>query len=144
MNKIKIIFTQTLMISTAILFGIGIGNALSFFIKGTASFNWQWYIPLSITLSGFLCSLPTVFILSLDQLNTKAMWMRIFLHFICVAVIVVGCGYFFHWYDSLAGLIPILINYIIIYVFVWAATAWMGKTDEKKINEAIRDYQDEE
>lgn len=144
MNKIKLIFIQTLMVSTAILFGIGVQAVISHFVGGFEVMNWPWYIPLSIVLSGFLSSIPTTLILSLDTLSKRRMWFRIILHFILVGVIVSLCGLVFKWFDSLAGYIPIIGMYILIYVFVWAASGWMAKSDEKKINEAIKDFQDED
>ena len=55
-----------------------------------------------------------------------------------------GCGYLFGWYDSAAGFAVIGGMYVLIYGFVWAASIWMGKADEKKINEAIDGIRDEE
>ena len=41
MNKTKIIFNQTLMISTAILFGMGVRTAILFAAAGEYMINWQ-------------------------------------------------------------------------------------------------------
>lgn len=144
MNKIKLIFTQTLMISTAILFGIGIQLLLIHFTSGRREMTWIWYTPLSIVFTGFLCSIPTVFLLGMDNLSRTAIWTRIGIHFLCIGGLVSLCGYLFKWYDSLNEYLPILVMYVLIYFFVWCTTIWMAKTDEKKINEAIKDFQDEE
>ena len=38
----------------------------------------------------------------------------------------------------------VMIFYFLIYGFVWLATLWMQKMDEEKINQALREIQDEE
>lgn len=144
MKTIKIIFYQTLTISTAVLLLLGIQSMFSYFTDSTETLYWPWYIPLSIILTGFLCAIPTLFLLNLDSLGRKAMLLRIFLHFIFITAIVALCGYLFKWYTSRSGFISIMVMDVLIYVFVWAATLWFAKSDEKKINEAIKNVQDEE
>ena len=144
MQKAKIIFHQTVMISAAILFGIGVQMILQHCISGAESLTLNWNVPISICLTGFLCSLPTYFLLDLDSLKKNVMWMRIVIHFILVGGIVVLCGYLFDWYGDLFDVRKIVIMYSIIYVFVWIITAWIGKSDEIKINAAIKDMHDSE
>ncbi len=145
MNKMKMIFTQTLMISTAILLGLGL-QALASFLTApeNSSTLWPWYMPLSIILAGFLCSLPTLFIENMENLNSGTMKMRIVLHFLSVLVVVSLCGLLFNWYENIKEYMIIFIMYVLIYAFVWAATFWIGKADENKINEAIKAIRDEE
>ena len=142
MQKAKIIFHQTVMISAAILFGIGVQMILQHYIEGAESLTLSWNVPISICLTGFLCSLPTYFLLDLDSLKKNVMWMRIVIHFISVGGIVVLCGYLFDWYGNLFDVRKIVVLYSIIYVFVWFVTAWIAKSDEIKINAAIKDMQD--
>ena len=144
MQKAKIIFHQTVMISAAILFGIGIQMILQHYISGTESLTLNWNVPISICFTGFLCSLPTYFLLDLDSLKKNVMWMRIVIHFISVGGIVVLCGYLFDWYGNLFDVRKIVVLYSIIYVFIWFVTAWIAKSDEIKINTAIKDIQDSE
>ena len=142
MQKAKIIFHQTVMISAAILFGIGVQMILQHYIEGAESLTLSWNVPISICFTGFLCSLPTYFLLDLDSLKKNVMWMRIVIHFISVGGIVVLCGYLFDWYGSLFNVHSTLVMYSIIYIFVWFVTAWIAKSDEIKINAAIKDMQD--
>ena len=144
MNKIKILFNQTLMISTAILFGVGIQMLIRHFLKNDDMLTWPWYVPLSIVLTGFLCSLPTMVLIYDTEISRKRMLVRIAIHFVLVGSIVSLCGFLFKWYETLDEYLPILIMYIVIYLFVWAATGWLTKSDEKKINAAIKDIQDRE
>ena len=142
MNKAKIIFHQTVMISAAILFGIGVQMILQHYIEGAESLTLSWNVPISICFTGFLCSLPTYFLLDLDSLKKNVMWIRIVIHFISVGGIVVLCGYLFDWYGSLFNVQSTLVMYSIIYIFIWFVTAWIAKSDEIKINAAIKDMQD--
>ena len=144
MQKVKTIFSQTLMISTAILFGIGMLMLVQHFSLGVQTFSFQWGDPLSICLTGFLSSLPTYFLLDMDSLKKREVWIRMGIHFVSVLGIVVLCASLFHWFGQIINLRIICLMYSIIYLFIWCATAWMAKADEIKINEAIKDLQDSE
>ena len=144
MQKVKTIFSQTLMISTAILFGIGMLMLVQHFSLGVQTFSFQWGDPLSICLTGFLSSLPTYFLLDMDSLKKREVWIRMGIHFVSVLGIVVLCASLFHWFGQIINLRILCLMYSIIYLFIWCATAWMAKADEIKINEAIKDMQDAE
>ena len=144
MQKVKTIFSQTLMISTAILFGIGMLMLVQHFSLGVQTFSFQWGDPLSICLTGFLSSLPTYFLLDMDSLKKREVWIRMGIHFVSVLGIVVLCASLFHWFGQIVNLRILCLMYSIIYLFIWCATAWMAKADEIKINEAIKDLQDSE
>ncbi len=144
MNKTKIIFNQTLMISTAILFGMGVRTAILFAAAGEYMINWQWYIPLSIIAVGFLCSLASLLLYDDSAVSKVDFRFRKCLHCILVFAIVSLSGYFFDWYSTFDEYLLIVIMYIIIYAFVWISTIWMLKADEKKINDAISEIRDEE
>ena len=144
MQKVKTIFSQTLMISTAILFGIGMLMLVQHFSLGVQTFSFQWGDPLSICLTGFLSSLPTYFLLDMDSLKKREVWIRMGIHFVSVLGIVVLCASLFHSFGQIINLRILCLMYSIIYLFIWCATAWMAKADEIKINEAIKDLQDSE
>ena len=144
MQKVKTIFSQTLMISTAILFGIGMLMLVQHFSLGVQTFSFQWGDPLSICLTGFLSSLPTYFLLDMDCLKKSEVWIRMGIHFVSVLGIVVLCASLFHWFGQIINLRILCLMYSIIYLFIWCATAWMAKADEIKINEAIQALQDPE
>ena len=144
MQKLKIIFHQTFMISTAILFGIGMLMLIQHFLSGVQTFSFEWSDPLSICFTGFLSSLPSYFLLDLDSLKKSEVWIRMGIHFVAVLGIVVLCASLFHWFGQIINLRIICFMYSFIYLFVWGATAWMAKADEIKINVAIIDLQDSE
>ena len=144
MQKLKIIFHQTFMISTAILFGIGMLMLIQHLVSGVQTLSLQWSDPLSICFTGFLSSLPTYFLLDMDSLKKSEVWIRMELHFVLVLGIVVLCASLFHWFGQIINLRILCLMYSLIYHFVWGATAWMAKADEIKINEAIQALQDPE
>ena len=144
MQKLKIIFHQTFMISTAILFGIGMLMLIQHWVSGVQTLSLQWSDPLSICFTGFLSSLPTYFLLDLDSLKKSEVWIRMGIHFVSVLAIVVLCASLFHWFGQIINLRILCLMYSLIYLFVWGATAWMAKADEIKINGAIKDLQDSE
>ena len=144
MQKVKTIFSQTLMISTAILFGIGILMLIQHFSLGVQMFSFQWSDPLSICFTGFLSSLPTYFLLDMDNLKKSKVRIRMGIHLVLVLGIVILCASLFHWFGQIINIRIICLMYSLIYLFVWGATAWMAKADEIKINEAIQALQDPE
>ena len=144
MSRAKIIFNQTLMISTAILFGMGIRTAVLYFVSDRYMLSWQWYIPLSIIIVGFLCATASLLLYDDSAENKVKLPVRICLHFLLVLGIVSASGYLFEWYSKLGEYLIILVMYVIIYAFVWISTVWMLKADEKKINDAINEIRDEE
>ena len=144
MQKLKIIFHQTFMISTAILFGIGMLMLIQHMVSGVQTLSLQWSDPLSICFTGFLSSLPTYFLLDMDSLKKSEVWIRMGIHFVLVLGIVVLCASLFHWFGQIINLRIICLMYSFIYLFVWGATVWMAKADEIKINEAIKELQDAE
>lgn len=144
MSKGKLVFYQTLMISTAILFGHGVQAAIYQIMGMGYTFVWPWYIPLSIIITGFLCAVPTLLLVEDDKLSSKHIKVRIFMHFAFLLGVVSLCGYFFQWYRDLRQYASLAIIYVLIYGFVWGATLWTTKSDENRINEAIKAIQDEE
>ena len=144
MRRCKIIFNQTLMISTGILFGLGIQELIRWLADETTEIRWPWYIPLTIIFTGFLCSLASLFLVDEDGSDVTHAKGRIALHFITLLVVVALCGWLFGWYSDFGEFAVIAVMYVVIYIFVWVGSLWITKSDEKKINEAIKDIQDEE
>ncbi|MBQ9199930.1 MAG: DUF3021 family protein [Lachnospiraceae bacterium] len=139
-KKTKVIFEETLMISTGIFFMIGIGGVITHLSGG--EYSLAWYHPLSIIFISFLCSLPTLLLKEAD--GGKSGILRIILHCLSLFVIVSVAGYIFKWYTDLSGYISVIIIFFVVYVFVWSSSIWMGKIDETKINKALEQFRDEE
>lgn len=141
MNRWKILFQQTLMISTGVLFLIGI-NGLVSYLTGT-DFCFEWYYPFSIILLGLLCS-PLTWLFILNGVFKKHFIWNLILHFLSIWVIVVVIGWIFHWYSTLKQILQLSVQAIVVYIFVWVATLWILRTEDKKINQVLKDIQDKE
>ena len=146
MNKLKLWFTQTMMISFAILTGIIIeGLVYSIFGRDDlASFSLSWLQLLSIVLTGALCSVPTVLFLTDTDIPRKKYIVRIALHCLGLYLIVSLFGWIFKWFTNLGGFIMVTAIFFLVYVFVWTVSIWLYKRDDKKINMALDDIRDEE
>ena len=143
MVKFKLIFNQTLMISSAILFGLGIEELVEFLMTGDKQLTWQWYIPLSIILCAFVCSVPSIIFID-DYSAGRVFMLKVVIHFICIFAAVSLFAKLFGWYDSFRGYLVIAVMIFVVYGFTWAATYWLAKSDEAKINEALDDMRDED
>ena len=142
MNKLKLIFNQTLMISTGILFGLGIQAFFGAILSNDTQIIWDWYTPFSIVFTGFLCSIPSVFLTLENDVKETRFILRLVIHFITLLGVVSLCSKLFHWYSSLTEYLWIVLMYVVIYFFVWVATYWLAKNDENKINKALKDISD--
>lgn len=143
MDKLKILFQQTLMISTGILFVIGVEGLVSH-LTGR-NFEIEWYYPFSIILTGVLCSIPSLLLMMWAEESSKRRFLlQVFLHCLVILAIVSIVGWIFNWYSTLVQYLVVVIAYFVVYVFVWVATIWIHKDEENKINNALKNIQDEE
>ena len=142
MNAAKKLFVQSMIISTSILFLNGINAVIQHFARNDIVL--QWYHPISIVLTGVLCSLPTVLLLDWEQWDRKTLWFRVSLHCLALYAVVAGAGWVFKWYVDGEGLIALSVIFFVIYAFVWLSSHWLDKQDEKKINQALDEIRDRE
>lgn len=143
MEKLKLVFQHTLMISFGICVAMGVQCVLGQIIDGHVTV--EWFYPISIPLTGLVCSIPSVLLAQQKQEQPARVYARrIALHCISLYVIVIGFGRLFKWYTVLSGFIILTVEFFLIYIFVWAASGWIGLLDAKEINEAIESIRDEE
>ena len=146
MNKLKLWFLQTMMISFAILCGIVLEGVVFLIIDHDplSSMHLNWYQLLSIPLTGAVCSVVTVLILCRENLSKKAYMISVIIHCICLYGVVVLFGKLFALYTKIDGFILVTIIYFLVYAFVWIGTRFFQKQDDNKINRALEDIRDEE
>lgn len=144
MNKLKTIINDMVIISTAMVLGLGIQEMIIHFTRGIRSFEMPWYIPLTIPFVSLLCALPSALLNDCNELSKKQICFRIYLHFICLKLIVTVCGFIFHWYSQASEYMVIMLVFILIYMSVWFLSWWLGKRDEDMINEALQKIHDKE
>ena len=142
MKKRKIIMEQTFLLSFLMLTITGLEGIYSHWNGDPISFSW--YLPASLLLMSFLCSLPTLLLLSEKNMTKKEWGLRIACHCLITYALVMGAGYLFHWYVSLTYFLVTTVAYFIIYVLVWVFTLFLEKYDEKLINEALKNIRDED
>lgn len=142
MGKLRIIFQQTLMVAIGILLIFG-AEGVAAHVMGK-DYIIEWYQPFTIICTGFLCSLPTLFLIY-DENAEKSGWLlRLLLHCLTELAVVSAAGFFFRWYGSLKRFCIFVVEYFAVYLFACLATIFVCKTDEIRINEALKNIQDEE
>jgi len=142
MNMMKKLFVQSMVISTSILFLNGINFVFQHFTGNDISL--AWYQPITIILTGVLCSLPSILLENMDQWNRKKVWFMVVLHCLTLYAVVIGASFLFHWYSGLDGYVGVSVIFFTIYAFVWLTNRWLDKKDEKKINKALDAIRDKE
>lgn len=135
------LFDQTLMVSMGILFLLGIEGVIRHMMG--KEFQLHWYDPMAIVLTGCFCSFPTLLFCT-EGYGGGRFWLRVALHCLMEWGIVSLAGWIFQWYTTAGGYLVVMIFFFLIYGFVWLASIWMQKIDEEKINQALREIQDEE
>lgn len=144
MKRIKTVVNDMFIIATCMVAGLGIQEALIHFSSNMQSFEMPWYIPLTIPIAAFLCALPSALIDDCDGWNIRQTIFRVVLHYLCLFLVVSGCGFAFTWYSSLAEYLVIVLVFTIIYGMVWLIGWWLEKRDESNINSALKAMQDKE
>ena len=146
MDKLRLWFLQTMMISFAILCGIVLEGLVFLIIHQDplSSVVLNGYQLLSIVLTGAICSVVTVLLLCKENISKKAYRIRVIIHCICLYLVVILFGKLFAWYTKLDGFIMVTILFFLIYAFVWVATRFFQKQNDNKINKALGDIRDEE
>ncbi len=146
MNKLKLWFLQTMMISFAILCGIVLEGVVFLIIDHDplSSFSLNWFQLLSIPLNGAVCSVVTLLLLYRENLSKKGYLISVIIHCICLYGVVILFGKLFSWYKRWDGFILMTIIYFLVYAFVWIATCFFQKQDDNKINKALDSIRDEE
>lgn len=142
MNNLKILFQQVFMISTGILFIIGIHGTIEHFTGGT--FRFPWYYPFSFILTGFLSAVPTYLFILKEWGKQRRFPVNLLLHCLSIWGIVAGIGWVCGWYVTWKEFLLLSIEYIAVYIFVWVVSLWALMVEDKKINQALADIQDKE
>ncbi|MBR6308911.1 MAG: DUF3021 family protein [Lachnospiraceae bacterium] len=141
MKTLKLILFQGVCISFGILVLVGTGGVIDHFL-GENTITFDWYQPMSFVFCGFLGALATLVLTNLDKLTIKQLIVRVVFHCLMLYAAVSFCGYIFKWYSNLYGFIGVSLGFFVIYGFVWFATGYFTKMDEKEINEALNDIRD--
>ncbi len=143
MKIIKTILLQAMMISYGILAEIGISVAITH-LMGGESMTLEWYHPLSFVLCGLLGAIPTYIWRNMESLTKRQFAVRLILHCLVLYAIVMLFGYVFKWYTMPDGFIAVSVGFFIVYAFVWVATYFFYRQEDKAINAAIDKIRDEE
>ncbi|MBO4604020.1 MAG: DUF3021 family protein, partial [Clostridiales bacterium] len=109
-----------------------------------STFSLSWYQLISVILTGALCSLLTLFLLSDYEGAGKRFLIKVIIHSIGLYLIVSFMGWIFNWYTGVTGFIMVTLIFLMVYVFVWLVSLWFYKREEVQINKALDDIRDEE
>lgn len=142
LERIRVLFVETLVITTGMLFGIGV-EGIIFRLIGK-SFVLSWYQPMAIFLTAFVSSIVSVVVFA-DEPKTRGKAItRMVLHFILLFFVISLAGYAFDWFSSVGMYIGMALIYCFVYIFSWVSNMYILKKDAQEINEALKDIRDDE
>lgn len=141
-RQLKLLFQQSMMITTGCLTAVSI-EACFYHLKGD-DITLAWYHPMTMLLCGFLCALPSLLWIGYEKKNNVQLVLRLIVHCLFLYGVVMGMGYLFRWYLRIDGFLFVSGSFFFIYAFVWVASMWLAKQDEKKINKALDKIRDTE
>lgn len=144
MKKAVMMVQQALIISAGILLAIGLDGLFYYFRGMEDLFTMSWYTPLSILATGVLCSLASQILPFDEETGRIEWWFRIILHFLICLAVVSAVGHYARWYTEIFGYLFVLGSYVVIYALVWTGMTWFARYEERLINEALCQIQDEE
>lgn len=135
---------MAMVISIGILFVMGAQGLYSFLCGKGSSFVLAWYDPFAIIITGIACSLVSN-ILPIDKNVSRLQgYLRILLHFVTTLAVVCAIGYLSKWYRSVMEFLFVFVTYVIVYVGTWIFMFCYMRNEEKRLNQALQNIQDEE
>lgn len=140
MDKIRGLSLQSIIIAVCIFINLSIQMAVGHYVNGTQVYEIRWYLPVSILVTAVLCSLPSLLLSGDRELIVR----DYLLHYGSIGLIVMISGALYGWYGTVFEASMMAITYTIIYGAVWLMMAWLTKREEKAINQALREIQDED
>ncbi|MBP5223732.1 MAG: DUF3021 family protein [Lachnospiraceae bacterium] len=142
MKNMRYLIVQTFMLTFLITTVISLEGIASYLSGDPITLSW--YLPGSVLLVSILCSLPTVLLLPGTSFTKKQWALRKLLHCFFLYLLVMGSGYLFHWYTTKLYFFITSIAFYVIYVLIWIGIRMIGRYEEKLINDALKNIQDEE
>ncbi len=137
-EDIKVLINNFLIITVGILLFTSVYNLI------IGCMEYSVVFPFQILFTGFLCSLPTLLFKFKTEPTKKQFFVRVFVHFVVIAAIVLLEGWWLEWYKSFAEGLIVFFIFLLVYLLAWGYTAFMNISEAKKINEALREFNEEE
>ena len=97
-----------------------------------------------ILLVAALALIVTVLLQNSDQWDRKTLLIRVSAHCLTLYAAVAGTGRLLGWYADAESFAAVSVVFFAVYAFVWLASHWLDKQDEKKINQALDGIRDSE
>lgn len=136
-ERIKVVLTTFCYVTTCVVCGTAIFmNVFYEDPQNGPEILWQ------IMFVSFLCSLGTC-IYPDREMSGREMKVRIFIHYIMVNMIVLGCGNGYQWFrvGDVWMVIGMLVTIAVIFAIVSGVMWHQTKKEAKQLNEKLQEYQ---
>lgn len=92
----------------------------------------------------FICALGNMLRYFHENYTRKQQIIRLVIHYLYINGVVLGCGYFFHWFfaESVIQILCMIVLIAVIYVTVSLAMWNKGKRESSQLNKHLREYQE--
>ncbi len=139
MRKIRFLFNAFSRVTACVVIAVAVFTTI-LEPTDTVEAAVLWQIPAVSALCALTC-----LIYPWDRTLGKAeMGIRTLIHYLLINGIVLGAGFWFHWYriDRIQSVAVMLITIALIFALVSAVT-WAQRAEEaKQMNERLREYQE--
>lgn len=138
-DTIKMVISHFFIITVCVTAAIGVSNL---FAPGFSGYPKEF--PLHILFVGATSALPSFLFYFRKEPTRRQFVVRTILHFFCILGIVLGEGYLLKWYESVKEILIIGGIVILVYLMVWVITIHSNNRVEQGINEALRNFNNDE
>lgn len=138
-DAIKLVIRHFFIITICVTAVIGVGNMISPDFSG-----YPREFPLHLLFVGATSALPSFLFHFKKEPTRKQFIRRIFLHFCCIMAIVLGEGWLLGWYENAVDTAVVAGCVVLVYLAVWIITSHSDAKTEQSINEALKNYNNEE
>ena len=137
LHKMKMIFYTFVCVTTCVVFGTAAYIEL-FLDNPVLDVDVLW----QILLVSFLCSLCTA--VYQDEMSRKLQKILVFVHYLAINIIVLGCGVWFGWFrpENLSEVVGMLLVIALVFLIVSAVMWRVEKQMAAQMNERLREYQE--
>jgi hypothetical protein len=134
---IKMVVAQFFLITVLVLLATGVVFAVD-------QYPVSWLYPFYVLGCGFFGAVPSLVFYSKSQMARRTFWIRVVLHFVLLSSVIMLFSYLFGVYSTPIGALWVFLTFFVIYLLVWLITERVNHEKNRRFNEALKHFKEEE